>query len=177
MRHTVFAPEKARRAALRGDRTSASGVDKSLPNRSHPLEGPRFKLRDSGNARRCAAHEGTRRSLPGFAPSAGNAWDRTSPARAICESSLLQSEQRLRADLWGLLPLFSVRPQRCATRIPPKRYRGWVEVYTRRFRCVHGHRARSASPDGSDRRQRAAHPSIARPQQQALLELTAAIGV
>jgi hypothetical protein len=103
----VFDPAKARRAELRGDRTSASRVDKScLPNRSYPPEDPCFKLRGSGKDRRCAPQNRTRRSLQGFAPSAGNTWDRTSPARAICESSLLQSEQRLRADLGACCPLF-----------------------------------------------------------------------
>jgi hypothetical protein len=146
--HMFFDP--GRRAELRGDRTSTRSVDQScLPNRSYPPEGPCFKFRDSGRARRCAAHNGTRRNPRRFAPSAGNARNRTSQARAIWESSLLRSEQRLRRP-WGLPPLFSVQPRRCATRIPRKRYRGWVEVYTRRFCCVHGHRARSASPDGSE---------------------------
>jgi hypothetical protein len=49
--HMVFGPAKARRAALRGDRTGAGRVDKSfLPNRSYPPEDPCFKLRGSGKA-------------------------------------------------------------------------------------------------------------------------------
>ena len=39
-------------------------------------------------------------------PRAPNAWDGASPARAICGSSLLQSEQRLRADLGAWCPFF-----------------------------------------------------------------------
>jgi hypothetical protein len=99
--------DPGRDAELRGDRTSASSVDQScLPNRSYPPEGPCFKFRDSGQVRRYAAHDGTRRGPRRLAPSAGNARNRTSQARAIWESSLLQSEQRLRADLGACRPFF-----------------------------------------------------------------------
>jgi hypothetical protein len=155
----VFGPAKARRAELRGDRTRASRVDKScLPNLSYPPEDPCFKLRGSGKSRRCAAQNGTGRSLQGFAPRAPNGRDRPSPARAICGSSLLQVNS-VRAPTLGLAAPFSVRPRRCTTRKLNRRYRGWSK-------CIPVGSAASTltepleqAPDDSDRRHRAAHSS------------------
>jgi len=122
-----FDAEKATRAELRGDRTSASRVDRScLPNRSYPPEDPCFNFAIPGKPHATlsttvpsAAFRDLRRDR--MAHGIGHrqrerfASHHSSKVNSVCAPTL------------GLAAPFSVRPRRCATRISRKRYCGWAK--------------------------------------------------